>query len=292
MRRLCTLAAFTMILAGIAAADQTAPAERHFIWRATGDAGAIVWLVGSMHALPESVFPLPEILDQALDEAELLVLEVDAADLAGAAPAMMAAGSLSSGRRLPDVLSDETLESLNGYLDANGMSLSSFETMRPWMVSLTLTQFQLMRQGFNVQSGLDQIMIRRAAERDLPTMGLETAQQQIELFTTMDDDQADAFLATSIEELKTLETQLDTLTTAWRTGDVETLMELSSEGYEGHPELFRRLVDDRNNAWMPTVRALLDGDRNALVVVGALHLVGETGLVTQLREEGYDIAQH
>jgi uncharacterized protein YbaP (TraB family) len=292
MRRVLTTTALLMILTGLVLAEELVSADRHFVWRTTGESGAVVWLVGSMHALPDSVFPLPEVFDRALDEAELLVLEVDAGDLSTGASALLNAGALPSDQRLPDVLSDETLELLESYLASNGMSLSSFEAMRPWMVSLALTQMHFMRQGFRTDAGLDQVMIRRAAERGLPTMGLETVEDQIGIFSTLSDEEADAVLATGIQELETLEDELENLTTAWREGDTETVLEISSVGFESHPELFRRLVDDRNNAWMPQVRSILGGTRNAVVVVGALHLVGETGLVTQLRNEGYPVVQH
>ena len=58
-----------------------------------------------------------------------------------------------------------------------------------------------------------------------------------------------------------------------------------------YPDLYQRLNVARNEAWLPRVRALLDdqAEDDALVVVGALHLVGEDGLVRRLREAGYTV---
>ncbi|MBM4231580.1 MAG: TraB/GumN family protein, partial [Gammaproteobacteria bacterium] len=42
----------------------------------------------------------------------------------------------------------------------------------------------------------------------------------------------------------------------------------------------------RNRNWVPQVKALLERDEDTLVVVGALHLVGERGLIALLEREG------
>mgnify|MGYP000261208239 CR=1 FL=1 len=57
------------------------------------------------------------------------------------------------------------------------------------------------------------------------------------------------------------------------------------------PELYRKLVTDRNRAWLPEVEALLAGDRDAMVVVGSLHLVVSEGLVELLMKRGYTVTQ-
>jgi uncharacterized protein YbaP (TraB family) len=47
----------------------------------------------------------------------------------------------------------------------------------------------------------------------------------------------------------------------------------------------------RNSSWLPTVRELLDGTQDTLIVVGALHLVGDVGLIELLRGEGFEVEQ-
>ena len=45
------------------------------------------------------------------------------------------------------------------------------------------------------------------------------------------------------------------------------------------PELYDELLGARNRKWLPKIEALLDDDRDYLVVVGALHFVGRDGLL-------------
>jgi uncharacterized protein YbaP (TraB family) len=66
---------------------------------------------------------------------------------------------------------------------------------------------------------------------------------------------------------------------------------MAVEMRRGYSPLYRRVDVDRNNAWVPTPQRLLDEEtqRDSLVVVGALHLIGEDGVVQQLRAKGYRV---
>jgi hypothetical protein len=61
--------------------------------------------------------------------------------------------------------------------------------------------------------------------------------------------------------------------------------------FEEFPDLYRTIVTDRNLHWIDRIEELLAGQRDAMVVVGALHLVGEQGLVALLRQKGYLVTQ-
>ncbi len=76
-----------------------------------------------------------------------------------------------------------------------------------------------------------------------------------------------------------MESSTDDLIAAWRAGNSTKLAGLLSEEYADRPNLYNTLVSDRNRKWMPKIEKLLKEDKNYLVVVGALHLVGKGGLL-------------
>ena len=53
------------------------------------------------------------------------------------------------------------------------------------------------------------------------------------------------------------------------------------------PALYRVLVTDRNKRWVPQIEKLLHGSQDYFVIVGALHLVGDGGLLELMRRDGY-----
>jgi hypothetical protein len=82
-----------------------------------------------------------------------------------------------------------------------------------------------------------------------------------------------------------------TLVQAWKAGDVRIVEEIVLKDVKQEPLLYQRLLVERNRNWMPTIEALFMRPRPSFVVVGAAHLVGPDGLVTQLRAKGYRVEQ-
>jgi hypothetical protein len=99
-------------------------------------------------------------------------------------------------------------------------------------------------------------------------------------------DQA-RFLDMIVTEMHDVESETQSVVTAWRTGDAAKLAALLSDEYKSFPNLYRLLVSDRNKRWVPQIEKLLHGNQDCFVVVGALHLVGDGGLLELMRRDGY-----
>ena len=93
-------------------------------------------------------------------------------------------------------------------------------------------------------------------------------------------------LELTLDENADLDAELANLGRAWRNGDAGGLEKLLLRDYREFPDLYESIVYRRNRAWVPQVEALLQGEEDVLVVVGALHLVGERGLIELLRRRG------
>ena len=82
------------------------------------------------------------------------------------------------------------------------------------------------------------------------------------------------------------------MTRAWRAGDLETLERLSGVPMrEQSPEFYQTLLVQRNEAWLPQIESMVASTEVELVLVGALHLAGEDGLLAMLTRRGYTVRQ-
>ena len=57
------------------------------------------------------------------------------------------------------------------------------------------------------------------------------------------------------------------------------------------PQLYQRLLVERNRNWLPKLDALFARKGRTMVVVGAAHLVGPDGLLAMFRAKGYTVEQ-
>jgi hypothetical protein len=84
---------------------------------------------------------------------------------------------------------------------------------------------------------------------------------------------------------------VNTIVKAWSAGDLKTLDSALLQGMREYPEVYQRVIVERNRAWLPKIRAYLKENENYLVIVGAGHLAGREGLVEALKAQGYTVEQ-
>lgn len=292
IRRYISLA-FMFVLAVVPALAQSPANERSgttFMWKVE-KGGTTLYLLGSIHALKEDAYPLPPAVEAAFAEVEVAVFEIDLQDMTKAAIKMMSAGSLEKGRTLEEVVGPETWSAFEAHVEGLGFDAALYQGMKPWMAALTLAAFELTKNGYLATAGLDTYLSQRADETGKKRLALETAGFQVSLFAELSPEQSLAFLRYTLEDLEAMIPEMDRLYLDWRAGNVESVENAMLEGFEEFPEVFEKMMASRNRAWMPQIEKLLAGDRDAMVVVGSAHLVGEVGVVNLLREKGYTVEQ-
>jgi len=97
-------------------------------------------------------------------------------------------------------------------------------------------------------------------------------------------------LRESVESADSEQSQIKSIATAWRAGDVPAMERLALSDMKDAPEVYEMLLVSRNRRWVPKVEACMQTNR-CFVVVGAAHLIGPDGLVSLLQQRGYAVTQ-
>ena len=113
---------------------------------------------------------------------------------------------------------------------------------------------ELPRAGFDPALGLDRHFYDRAKAAGRPVRGLETAAYQVERL----ERPADAGAGRDAEgharrRRDPGRRRSTTIVTAWRSGDVATLERLLLQSFRESPEIYQRLLVDRNRDWVPQI---------------------------------------
>ena len=289
-RRIRTATA--LVLAWLVLTPLHAAPARNFLWKATGRQGT-VYLVGSVHLLTKDAYPLSPALETAYKDSDVLVEEVDPAEMLdpNAQMSFLTRGMLPSTSSLDKVVSAATYALLSKRATAAGIPIEPLRLMKPWMVALMIEQFEYQKAGFDAELGLDKHFSDQAARDGKTVQGLETVAYQISRFDDMPMDQQDHLLAETLKDIDTEQANLTKLIDAWKAGDVTTVERLVLSDLKQEPQLYRRLLVERNQNWMPKLEALFARRGHAFVVVGAAHLVGPDGLIAMLKAKGYTVTQ-
>lgn len=260
------------------------------IWELKGSAGSVL-LLGSIHLMRKSDYPLPDAVQAAYDETDRLLMELDIDDLdpLEAQGLIVSMGRLDDGRTLKDVMGRRDYARASDKIAAMGMDLEMLGTLKPWFVALTVMNLQMMQVGFQPQYGLEQYLSGLARRDGKSIDGLETMEYQLGLFDGLPEKTQSRLLLQTLDEAADMEEQLDVMTRAWRSGDLGTMTSELEKSFGNYPDIYERLVVDRNRLWTRKLMELADTGPDTLVVVGALHLVGRDSVIEMLRSRGREV---
>lgn len=262
------------------------------LWKVS-DHDTTLWLLGAFHLLKEDDYPLSPDVALAFFEADKLVFELAPDELDGPhTQARFTSSALfADGRRLGDVLPGVTHEKLARLLARQGGSIDQVSRYQPWFINLSLVLGLAHSMDYQPELGVDRFLMDRAAEAGKPVGGLETLDAQLSALAGAPMDEQVLALEEYLDNPEQMPERLDRLHAAWRDGDPDRLERLTRlEMLHNTPDTYRLVNVERNDAWLERLDAMLRHDPgDVLVVVGALHLLGEDGLVERLGGLGYQV---
>ena len=262
------------------------------LWIAEGTANR-VYLLGSVHLLRDQDHPLPRVIDDVYDDAETLYMELDMDDLD---PLVMQStinrlGMLDEGESLRDLMGDDLYAEAMTAAEELDMPLEMLDRTEPWFAAITVEQLALARIGFNPSYGVEMHLLKKATQDGKAILGFESVEQQLAYLDGLSLDAQRALLMQTLTEGAAIREIMDDLILAWRSGDIDFLEQTLLEDISGYPELYDTIVASRNRLWVDRIDELLEHGEDYLVVVGALHLVGEDGVPQLLEQRGVRITQ-
>ena len=275
-----------------AAAEEVGTNHLHSLWKVEG-ASNVVYLLGSIHLLKRSDYPLPAPMEQAFSNSPIVVFETDIGELQqpGVQFKMLAKASLPAGETLEDRLTPQVYADFSNHVSEVGLPMFIFSRLKPCMAAMMLEVLELKKLGLDPERGVDQYFFNRARKAGKQIVPLETVEFQIGLVTEFSKEEAQLLMKTTIDEIDDTKKLYQQMLDAWKTGNGPSLAKLLNDSMQDAPVIYKRLVTDRNRRWVPKIESLLHGSKNAIVIVGAGHLVGDKGVVALLRKDGFKIEQ-
>ncbi|WP_429152208.1 TraB/GumN family protein [Aeromonas hydrophila] len=247
------------------------------------------WLLGSIHAGKPSLYPLPDPIERAWLQSRALVLEVDLTHISQQQwQEMGAITRLVDGKTLKEHIPLDLYRRTIIAAGQNGLTENMLAPLRPWFAAITLTQAALERTDFSSALGVDQHFAKQAGDSGKPIIGFETLLEQLGYLASVGDNQT-LMLESTLDELPELERGFREVMKAWEEGDEATLINLLKS--EMAPPklqawLEQTLLAERNHNWLKRWSTL---PNESFIVVGALHLYGDQGLLALLEQQGWRI---
>jgi len=260
---------------------------RGILWRIEGAAAQPSYLLGTIHSDDARITALPAPIAQKFQQADSFSGEIDM-DL----PNLMQASQatlLTEGESLQQLLEPSLYQQTVKLLATYGMPELVVQRMKPWAAAATLSLPPPQTGLF-----LDMLLYTQAAAQGKRVYGLETVNEQVEAMEAMPRDLQIAMLRDAITQHDQLDHIIEQLITAYLQRDLNKLEAISDtamqQGDARVATLFNsEVVVNRNRRMLERMQPRLH-EGNAFIAVGALHLPGDEGLLTQLRNKGYRVS--
>ena len=264
----------------------------HSLWELHGKHNT-VYLLGSIHVLRHSDYPLAPVILQAYRDAKSVLMEVNLEEISSeqVQAEMLGSAVLPEGKTLPDVLGRERYGRADALAHEVGVELSLFDQFAPWFAAEAISQLQLTQLGFQPEAGVEMYFMDRARSDGKSVAGLETVHDQISLFQNMSLDTQAEYLLSSLEQAHDLPKEVDAMVRAWQRGDTQWFETELKSDLGRDPNLYQSVLGSRNRKWVPKIEALLNDDKNYLVIVGTGHLAGQGSVIELLKKDGVVVTQ-
>lgn len=248
------------------------------------------YLFGSHHLVPISFLDSIKGIYPAFNSCENVVGEIILDDPA-VIKKLQQAAVITTGKTTKDWLTDAQYAVADSILKSTiGMGLQELRFFKPAMIEniyvLALYDRYFQRdEDFQIDSYFQKIG-KKEGKR---LFSLETVEEQIQLLLENKslEEQAQSLYETLTSSAELL-TQIEALNEKYLAQDLNGLLELNNNDTTQTEEERFALIDKRNIRWaeiLPKQLAL----GNNFIIVGAMHLPGENGLIHLLQKQGYKV---
>jgi uncharacterized protein YbaP (TraB family) len=274
------------------------------------DEDSTIYLTGTVHLLPPDVDWRSKRLEDAIDEATEVWLELpmptSQEEMLRKYGRKMMGYMMSFDRPLSSLLTEEEKRQLADAIKRANLpenTAAGLEMMKPWAATLVLGLGPMVASGFDPESGIDINIARLAEEQGDKILGFETFEQQMEMLAGgTEEEQLEALrkvlAAPPPADDESERKKAEAAYLGWARGETKAVEDLVAEmrAGSGDPSLgatpVEVILDNRNENWAGQIEERLKGSGVSFIAVGAAHLVGPTSVQERLKARGIEAKRY
>ena len=243
------------------------------------------YLFGTFHLLCKDDIKFSEQLKNSLRTADEVYMEMDMDD-----PSTMLSGllymNMKDGKKLKDLYTADEYKKVESYFsDSLGMPMMMFQSIKPYFLVAMLYPKMM---NCNTASGVEEELMKLSKENKKEIKGLETMQFQASVFDSIPYEWQAKELLKNIDSFSIYKKEFDTMILEYKNQQLSAMEKLLAKSEFGSDKYEDILLTKRNINWVDQLKSIMQKE-SVFVAVGAGHLVGEKGLISLLRKEGYTI---
>jgi uncharacterized protein YbaP (TraB family) len=260
--------------------------DNTLLWKVSGNGlQKPSFLFGTFHLLCKDDIHFSNQLQKAMKVSDKIYMEMDMDD-----PSTMLGGMLYMNMK-----NDTTLESLytpeeyqrlkNYFSDTLKMPVMLLQRAKPYFLVALLYPRMM---DCASPAGVEEELMKIAKEDKKEIKGLETIQFQASVFDSIPYEWQAKELLKNIDSFSVYKNEFETMLRFYKNQQLDSIKNLMGKSESGEEKYDDLLLNNRNKNWVKQLKQIMKNE-SVFVAVGTGHLVGEKGLISLLKKEGYKV---
>jgi uncharacterized protein len=165
------------------------------------------------------------------------------------------------------------------------LPLASFDPLEPWAAAINVYYAGLIKNGYDLTSGVEVQLTAAAKARNKEVAGLETMRSQLAIFDQLPTGIQLRYLVDTSKAVDEIVPQTDQLVSLWSAADVDGVAAIMNDGFDSL-QLTGPLLTSRNANWARWINARMKKPGTVFMAVGAGHLAGNVRVQQLIRAYG------
>jgi|GEM_PF-303765 len=272
------------------------PATHPFLWEIERDPPS--YLFGTIHVPDDRILALPDSVIAAFEDSDIFYAEIP---LDMTTTTYIAGKSmLPRGQTLKALLPNDVYQRAKIYVEAKGYSMSAFNSFKIWAFAGTLALLDYL-DVMLVKQPLDIYLYSAAVSAGKETGGLETADEQLDIFESFNISEQIMILNMTLAELEMAEDEglsvTEELVETYLSGNETLLLEETMGGMPLNDSLAVKygalVLTTRNHRMADRIAHILADNpgKSYFFAVGTAHYPGEDGILALLADNGFSVTR-
>lgn len=265
------------------------------------DIDTTLYLLGSIHAADDSIYPLNNKIISAYNESDYLAVELDAVKVNSSYSLQMKMAKMllyEDGIKIKDELGEELYTQMIEILQEKDLYMSIYDVYKPAFFQSLLENAISKDAGLDAEKGVDMYFIKLAKEDEKEILEVESLEIQCNLLTSNPIELDRIIISDYVKNYDKNISEIKNLYSVWKQGnesEAEKLLnaidteELTEEEIKLVEEYNQRLINNRNYYMTDILEQYMNEGKNVFCTVGLGHVIGEEGIVKLMEKKGYNV---
>lgn len=258
--------------------------ESSLMWEVSGNGlQQPSYLFGTIHMICEEDFIMTDVLKEKFKSTSQVFLELDMDD-PSIRTKMMKVAMLPQGETLKKLFGNDYAMVDSFFQRQTNFSLALFNQFKPLMV---MSMLYLKMLPCDNAASYETKFVTMAKEQNKDVQGLETIEEQMQVFDNIPDSLEVKNLVKMVKEFKQQQQQFAEMVRVYKQQNIDQLFDYVNTS----PDLMESqedLLTKRNANWIPVMEKNMK-QSGCFFAVGAAHLGGEIGVIALLKKKGYTV---